>query len=746
MATTNLGKVSVTPKGEYDPLITYERLDIISHNGSSYIVKQASTGVTPIEGEFYALIAEKGDGGSFVKKAYKTYTAMDADKVNIPANSSVDVTNDPDESKNGAYIYDGAAFTRSQYDSKVVTDKIIADTAIAVQDAINNTVISSGFITIDSFELGATLTQRNQALRHAADDKLYRWAGDLPKIVPTSSSPLTAGGFGSNGWLEVGDTVLRTQLTQMNGSALINSNTMSIANMSALLSLSNDALRADLTYLTQSYHIGGSTGGASYKWDANTPKTNHNGITIIDSTKTLPNFNNPTEVEAWLSSVNTGAGCFVLIKTSEIDIRCTGLKGGLDDESVLINQAVNVLSGNKILWAKAENDDVYRFENIFIPKNTDIVFGAGFKAESPTQRLTTSKLSRFFEIRETENVNLVGTNALFKMANPLYTGEYSHGFNVISSSNFSIKGIRLEDVRGDAIYVGGAVSCENFTIDKVVTERAFRQGLAVTHGRYGTITNSHFNNAAGINPQGGLDLEANAGQVVEYITVENCHASGNLQNGLIAPVAQNCVFIDCTATDNGGTGFGSATASNNIRFIRCTATNNGETGFNMDGDYTIAENCKAVNNTGGGFRSLVGTGTEVISSKANNNGFRGISIDTSNSKVVGNSAIGNLGVGVYIAANYSELRDNTAIDNTGKNIYIFSGHDLAIINNIAKNPSGLAEYGMQVRDSTSITNAFISGNNLRDSGTVAGLACHPTARGVIGKNIMKDGTYTDIPN
>ena len=150
MATTNLGKVSGTPKGEYDPIITYERLDIISHNGSSYIAKQTSTGVTPIDGEFYTLIAEKGDGGSFVKKAYKTYAAMDADKVNIPANSSVDVTNDPDESKNGAYIYDGVAFTRSQYDSKVVTDKIIADTAIAVQDAINNTAIDGGVLA-DTF-------------------------------------------------------------------------------------------------------------------------------------------------------------------------------------------------------------------------------------------------------------------------------------------------------------------------------------------------------------------------------------------------------------------------------------------------------------------------------------------------------------------------------------------------------------------------------------------------------------------
>lgn len=171
MTTTNLGKVSVTPKGEYDPLITYERLDIVSHNGSSYIAKQASTGVTPIEGEFYALIAEKGDGGSFVKKAYKTYAAMDADKVNIPANSSVDVTNDLDESKNGAYIYDGVAFTRSQYDSKVVTDKIIADTAIAVQDAINNTAVDGGVLADTFVVVDGSLSQRtiNKGLESIAD-------------------------------------------------------------------------------------------------------------------------------------------------------------------------------------------------------------------------------------------------------------------------------------------------------------------------------------------------------------------------------------------------------------------------------------------------------------------------------------------------------------------------------------------------------------------------------------------------
>ncbi|HHM2325282.1 TPA: exo-alpha-sialidase [Acinetobacter baumannii] len=49
-------------------------------------------------------------------KAYKTYAAMDADKANIPINSKVTVTNDPDPTKNHDWQWDGSTFTASAYD------------------------------------------------------------------------------------------------------------------------------------------------------------------------------------------------------------------------------------------------------------------------------------------------------------------------------------------------------------------------------------------------------------------------------------------------------------------------------------------------------------------------------------------------------------------------------------------------------------------------------------------------------
>ena len=62
--TYNLGKVSLTPRGSYDSSHTYEALDVLSYNGSGYIVLQSCTGVTPPNDTYYQLIASKGNTGA----------------------------------------------------------------------------------------------------------------------------------------------------------------------------------------------------------------------------------------------------------------------------------------------------------------------------------------------------------------------------------------------------------------------------------------------------------------------------------------------------------------------------------------------------------------------------------------------------------------------------------------------------------------------------------------------------------
>lgn len=63
MPNTVLGKVSLTPRGPYDPTATYKRLDLVEYLGSGYVALRDVMGVAPAEGEDYMLLAA---GAKFV--------------------------------------------------------------------------------------------------------------------------------------------------------------------------------------------------------------------------------------------------------------------------------------------------------------------------------------------------------------------------------------------------------------------------------------------------------------------------------------------------------------------------------------------------------------------------------------------------------------------------------------------------------------------------------------------------------
>jgi len=84
-----------------------------------------------------------------------------------------------------------------------------------VQQDANEAIDQFGWITMDSFQDGATLTLPNNVLRWElpdGDGEYYRWDGPFPKVVPPGSTPETSGGVGLGAWLSVGDATLRSQL------------------------------------------------------------------------------------------------------------------------------------------------------------------------------------------------------------------------------------------------------------------------------------------------------------------------------------------------------------------------------------------------------------------------------------------------------------------------------------------------------------------------------------------------------
>ena len=64
MKTLDLGRVAIMPRGEYSELLPYKPLDIITYEGSSYLVLKDCIGQTPSnDGEYYQLLSERGPQG-----------------------------------------------------------------------------------------------------------------------------------------------------------------------------------------------------------------------------------------------------------------------------------------------------------------------------------------------------------------------------------------------------------------------------------------------------------------------------------------------------------------------------------------------------------------------------------------------------------------------------------------------------------------------------------------------------------
>lgn len=66
-----LGYVAITPKGEYSPTATYNRLNVVSYLGGSWLLMaESATGIVPAEGETWMQLCKAGDGASVANQVY----------------------------------------------------------------------------------------------------------------------------------------------------------------------------------------------------------------------------------------------------------------------------------------------------------------------------------------------------------------------------------------------------------------------------------------------------------------------------------------------------------------------------------------------------------------------------------------------------------------------------------------------------------------------------------------------------
>lgn len=93
--TQVLGIVAMSNKGEYNSQTNYEKLNIVTYNGSSYCAKQNCIGILPTDPDYWQLLAERGDVGPQGEegrtpvKGVDYFTAQDKNEFNVSIVNSV---------------------------------------------------------------------------------------------------------------------------------------------------------------------------------------------------------------------------------------------------------------------------------------------------------------------------------------------------------------------------------------------------------------------------------------------------------------------------------------------------------------------------------------------------------------------------------------------------------------------------------------------------------------------------------
>jgi len=117
--------------------------------------------------------------------------------------------------------------------------------------------------------------------------------------------------------------------------------------------------------MVKGYHTVNDGGGGLFVYSSNEPKSNHNGGTVIDSSKAFPDdWTNKDELIAWFNSSNTTNGCWKRIFDRGVNVKWFGAIGdGSTDNIFPIKNAI--LSSNIVIIDKG---DFYLSETLNIKK------------------------------------------------------------------------------------------------------------------------------------------------------------------------------------------------------------------------------------------------------------------------------------------------------------------------------------------------------------------------------------------
>ncbi|MCE9886236.1 tail fiber/spike domain-containing protein [Obesumbacterium proteus] len=269
-------------------------------------------------------------------------------------------------------------------------------------------IAAFGWIPLDSFQDGATLTLPNQVLRWKlpdGDGEYYRWDGALPKTVPAGSTPESTGGIGAGAWVGIGDAALRSALAAENGGSLIG--------------LKRRNLTGSLTTDLDSY----------YQASPINAITDYGLVPDFDPTTGVANgTNNTAKLQALMDAlVDTGGNKTVIIPAGNYYFNFDGTPN---------------TGGVGVMWGRVGAG----LKNV-----TFLCYGATFYQGS---------IGRFNGVFSAQGgVNIIGLNVIGYGGGELATARERDACFTVNYNSIGVKfkDCYMDNSLGDCIYIGGSL-------------------------------------------------------------------------------------------------------------------------------------------------------------------------------------------------------------------------------------------------------------------------------------------------
>lgn len=353
----------------------------------------------------------------------------------------------------------------------------------------------------------------------------------------------------------------------------------------------------------------------------------------------------------------SGARYKRVIRDEPLNVRWFGAEGdGSTDDTAVIQRALDTVpaSGGTVLVP----DGVYMINALVALKpnsNTILLLSPGAVLKAIP---TAANLYHIINIVNKDYVTVQGGTILGdRYEHQAATGEHGMGISIRSSRNVTIRDTVIKDCWGDGIYIGiesasNRSACENLHILHVTCENNRRQGMSVTSCIGGLTFGSRFNKTNGVDPQSGIDIEPNEGDVVQDFSVLNCVCNDNKGSG---------IAIYGTTPDNArGNILEGNVCNRNIRGIQIRGASHNKVLYN---------NCNGNTDMGiriaGNSRTGKNQYNQIIGNTVLDNGTKGIVVEGTSATDIGynlfqlNVCKGNQNEGINLThARYCLVADN----------------------------------------------------------------------------------------